>query len=490
MAELTATRPGVAPFSSRRRKSTLPTVFWTGAGVLVLVLALTAHPQYGESVLAAALIICSALLPCWLWITGRVPGLPLFPMFALTNLGTFAFPLLYEHPIVSLFPPDNQLTGGITVSAFLIVGTFFWQQVGRRPARPLRRCLVLNPARADLFFLATLAFGTAVNAAENGSWFQIAPEVFTIVRAVAVAMEALGCFVLGFRLGSGALSPQKRIIFKILLAALLLSTLPGLLLVNAMSIVVIGTLGFTLGARRFPWITALLALLVFVFLHAGKGDMREVYWKEDEDPIIQPSAYPSFLAQWATISAGNIAHGKTQEGEESQSLLERASLMQLLLYVEAMTPNEVSYMNGETYALIPGLLVPRIINPQKLTSHEGTYLLNIHYGFQTREATAHTTIGFGLLNESFANFGYVGVALLAVFLGAYYGAVARWARVAPVLSFRSLFAIIVASYAFQSEFSASVYVTAMFQSTCALVAVAALFMSKADCAAGGRSSFE
>jgi hypothetical protein len=146
-----------------------------------------------------------------------------------------------------------------------------------------------------------------------------------------------------------------------------------------------------------------------------------------------------------------------------------------------MTPDEVSFMDGETYAVIPILLVPRILYPNKPASHEGTYLLNIHYGFQTREATATTTIGWGLLNESYANFGYVGVGLLAVILGAYYAVVSRWAQRAPVLSFRSLFAIVVASYAFQTEIAAGVYVSALFQSICALLVVAALFMRQASC---------
>src|SRR5206468_2846385 len=84
--------------------------------------------------------------------------------------------------------------------------------------------------------------------------------------------------------------------------------------------------------------------------------------------------------------------------------------MQLLLFVQAASPDDVPFMDGETYAILPTLLVPRILMPNKPASHEGTYLLNIHYGIQTRDDTAKTTIGFGLLNEAFANFGYIGIA--------------------------------------------------------------------------------
>jgi hypothetical protein len=143
-----------------------------------------------------------------------------------------------------------------------------------------------------------------------------------------------------------------------------------------------------------------------------------------------------------------------------------------------MSPNEVPYLDGATYSLIPGLLVPRVFSPEKSASHEGTYLMNIHYGFQTRESAERTTIGFGLLNESYANFGLPGMAGLAVLMGAYYALVARWARNVPVLSFRAVFAIIVASYSFQTEFAAGVYVAALFQSTMALIGLSIIFMRR------------
>src|SRR5207237_309774 len=101
---------------------------------------------------------------------------------------------------------------------------------------------------------------------------------------------------------------------------------------------------------------------------------------------------------------------------------------------------------------------------------------NIHYGVQTREDTAITTIGWGLLNEAYANFGLVGCAGLAVVLGIFYGSMARWSLNTPMLSARSLFTMMVLNFAIQTEFSASVYVTALFQTFVPLLAVTFLFM--------------
>ncbi len=448
-------------------------------GALAIAVTLTAHPQYAESGIGCALIAVASLLPSWMWITGKVKGLPLFPIYALTHLWTFGVPLVYEHPIVMLFPASNQMVAAISVTVFLLTGTFVWYLVGRRPVKPISRCLLLNARRADLLFLFTLAGGTLFTVATTGDWFVLSEGVYPIVRAVTLALEALACFVLGFRSGSGQLTITKDVAYKCFLIALLIANLPGLVLVNSMSIAGVAALGLTVGARRFPWKVGILAVCVFGFLHLGKTAMRERYWLKDEDFVMQPGDYPALIKEWVVVSAANVTGAAVQEDEAGQSLLERASLMQLLLYVQLLTPDNVPYMNGETYAIIPSLLVPRIFSPQKVASHEGTFLMNIHYDFQTRDATERTTIGFGLLNEAFANFGFVGMGGLAAVMGSFYGVVGRLARTAPILSLRSLFAVVVASYSFQAEFASGVLVAALFQSTIALLGVALIFMRRA-----------
>ena len=471
--------PGPARSGSASRKS-FNRLYWVGIAAFVVLVVATAHPSNVESAIGAGLIIFAAVIPFGIWVSGRIRGLPLYPVFALTHLWTFGLPLLYEHPIVILFPPDSQLLASVTVSAFLLLGTIVWYLVAKRPPRLARNYVVLNESRADFLFLSVLACATALSVALNGGWVSLEPGIFSIIRAIMLALEAIACFVLGFRAGARRLTPAKKGLFWILAAALVIANLPALVMINSMAIGGITLFGYTLGAKSLPWKSALIGVLGFAFLQAGKSEMRDLYWPnadQDDTFSLQPWDYPVFFAGWCESSWAHL-HASLDEEEKGQSLLERASLMQLLLYVQTMTPDSVPYMNGETYAVIPSLLVPRIFSSEKIASHEGTYLLNIHYGFQTREATAQTTIGFGLLNEAYANFGFIGVGLLAVLLGAYYAAVARWARMAPVLSFRSLFAVVVASYSFQTEFAAGVYVSALFQSTVALIALALVFMRR------------
>lgn len=457
-------------------RTALRRTFWIAVAILAVVIGLSGTPQYAESAIGAAVVIAASLLPIGLWVYGRVGGWPIFPVFAFTHLWTFGLPLLYEHPVVMMFSAANQLVGAATVAGFLLLGTAIWFAVARRPSRPKERCLLLRTEGADMLFLLAIGGGAALTILLTANWIAIPADASSIVRAIVLALQALACFVLSYRMGRGELGPSRSIAFKLLLLLLLLSTLPGLLLVNALSVVGVAIFGFTLGARRFVWRWAIIVMAVFAFLHAGKGEMRNKYWNQDEDFALQPAGYPGFLAEWVTTSATHLFSPTVREEEAGQSFLERASLMQLLLYVQRMTPEEVPYIGGDTYAIIPSLLLPRFLNTEKVASHEGTYLLNIHYGFQTREDTQRTTIGFGLLNEAFANFGYFGVVGLAVLMGAYYGLIGKWAQAAPILSLRALFAVLVASYSFQTEFAAGVYVAALFQSTCALLLVAVIFM--------------
>ena len=171
---------------------------------------------------------------------------------------------------------------------------------------------------------------------------------------------------------------------------------------------------------------------------------------------ISPLQYPSYFVEWYGYSLDNLALGN--EDAKIESFATRASLVQLFLLARARQAAGTEPLGGASYALIPVLLVPRALMPDKPWSHEGTSLLNIRYGLQSRRDTYTTTIGWGLFNEAFGNFGYVGIAGLAVVLGTVLGAYARWTHRIPELSARFLGGVLVLAMAFQTEFSSGVLI--------------------------------
>lgn len=452
--------------------------FWLGMAVLFVAIGITAHPQNVESTIGAAAIIIAGFVPFGIWTLRNLGGIPVFPIFAATHVTAFGLPLLYEHPIITKFEPERQLFAAGTVTVFLICATVVWNQTRSKNVKSVPRYLGLEANTADTFFLASMAGSIVLTMALNAAWFDLPFGIYTIIKAIMIALEALACFVLSYRLGRAELGSGTGWLFKALLVGLIITSLPSLYLVTPITFAGISALGYVSGSGKIPWFSMLAAVAVIGFLHAGKGDMRQRYWEESDDDLVQPWEYPSFIGSWAESSTDAMFGDIADDDEKSTGIFERASLMQLLIFEQDVCPDHLPFMWGETYAYIPLMFIPRIIFPEKPEAHAGTHMLNVYFGLQTEEESEHTTVGFGLLNEAFANFGYFGIAGLAVLVGFFCGWVERMATGVPLLSFRGLFAVIVAAEAFQVEHAAGVVAGVFFQQIVALIIIAVIFMRK------------
>ena len=105
------------------------------------------------------------------------------------------------------------------------------------------------------------------------------------------------------------------------------------------------------------------------------------------------------------------------EDRHAQSLLKRANLIHMQTLVVDQTPKRLPFLWGETYMHVPICMVPRVLWPDKPHGHISTELLGLRYGVTNRHQARTTTIGFGLLAEAWANFGWGGVIGLALLIG-------------------------------------------------------------------------
>lgn len=445
-------------------------------GALVILIAWTASPDSATDVVGAALIFLCAVVPAYLWCTGRLRGIPIFPAYAATFVWTYCIPMLSANRAVMVFSSSERLDAAIRVTAFLILATVIWLWTGRRSAQEPVQYWALQEDRGDDLFLLALIASAVFNGALSAGWLALSSGLFAIVRGIVLALSSLGVFVLAYRLGAGTLRGARRVLFVILLTLAVMTNLTTLFLVGAMITFLIATAAFVLGRGRIPYVLGIAVLLVIALLHVGKGNMRDEYWWGERQGAVSPLEYPEFFGRWFSFALENLRQPTVSRGE--YSLFERAGLLRLHLLVQAESPNPIPYLHGETYTPIPALLVPRILDSDKPASHEGTSMLNVHYGLQTRGDTLTTTIGWGLLNEAYANFGTLGWIGLAILLGWLYARIALWADHTPIASFRMLLAVLVLSLAVQTEFTAGVYVAALSQSTFALLLVTVLFMKK------------
>ena len=77
-----------------------PDIFWLGALSTALVAAVNFEDATFDDVLGFSLLAATALLPALLWCYRAVHGMPIYPVFTLGTLWTFALPLISHHPLV------------------------------------------------------------------------------------------------------------------------------------------------------------------------------------------------------------------------------------------------------------------------------------------------------------------------------------------------------------------------------------------------------
>ena len=240
-----------------------------------------------------------------------------------------------------------------------------------------------------------------------------------------------------------------------------------------------------------PWRYMTVVVLVLSFLNLGKFTMREQYWTQEGEqaPQFTLGQMPRHYAEWFQASYDAIGPGSANstlleernQRSKAQSLLERINNLQNLLFViDAMDAGHLPSLGGETYSLIPPLLVPRIFWPDKPRSHEGQVRLNVHFGRQDLNATFQTYIAWGLLPEAYGNFGpRAGAVFLGVCLGLLFAWLENFTARKLLLSLEGFIAFtVLLDMAASFEMVASVLVTTIFQSVILLIVVSVPFVER------------
>lgn len=424
------------------------------------------------------LVILCAILPGLLWVTGRAKGYPILPLFSGCYAYAYGAQFLTNRSILNAATTTNLAYACLVICSFLLVTCGVWFYLVKTPTKLPTRALTLGGPGAPQFLLVLFFCYTAYEVANAAQWLGFLGSLLTMVRAVIYSFGALSTFALAYMLGEGRLSNAHKQIFIVLFALAVMASASSLILIHSLSLWFLSVAGFVLGSGRVPWKAVLIAVPFIIVLQSGKYALRSQNWETPENRFgfaIKPWEYPSFYAKWAALSVA-VGDGKRNVLDERPGLLERSSLLHMFLTLDNMSPKYVPFMNGETYKSVLSAILPRFLFPNKISALESTNLISIHYGLQTRDATSITTIGWGLLNEAYANFAFPGVIGLAVLLGWLFGWVTQFSMGYPLLSARGLFAVIVMNGAFQTEYTSGTFVSSIFQAAMALMVLTLTIM--------------
>ncbi len=457
--------------------------------------------------LAFALIGPSSLAALALWASSG-KGLPVFALFAAQNLVLYGLPIVVGNEGLAAYTADQLFQAGWEVAAFNLALIGGWTAGMRllRPGSSLCYALLgLDTASNRLTTLgvtligASTAYTLATAAGAMNMVFAALPVGSApILHATTSAMSASGFFLTGMMVGRGRATSIQRTTFWISLALQCFVTAGGFLLSASVIVVSASVVGLFWGSGRVPWRLLLTFFLTFAFLNVGKFVMREKYWStSDYDAsttttlVDMPRTYLEWIGvSFALLTGAEVAPEKVgdfggfsdeKDELEGQSLLHRVNNLSSLLYVvDVMEGRNIAPLGGSTYSLIPPLLVPRLLWPDKPRAHEGQVLLNVHFGRQDLHSTFRTYVAWGLLPEAYGNFGPLKGAVL---VGLVLGLIAAWIELATlrklVLSLEGFlafttFLLLANSY----EMVASVFVTALFQSLVPIIGATWPFVAR------------
>ena len=411
--------------------------------------------------LVYSMVVAVALLPALIWIRSGAAGIPVLPAFALLHVFYFALPVVNREDAVMESSSFEVARAAATVCVFLGAATLASSLFGgqrRRSQLPQRD--VFSEKQMITFLLAGLALGVIYQIGLIGGRLSELGTWFGLVRSIVTTALVVACYFLGVARARGFLRRARWAFACAALGAVVGLSWSSLFLVGGATYILAAALGFIITSKRIPWLVVAAVFAVVSLLHAGKAEMRAKYWEHNQNVgrVSSVSQLPGVDVEWVEAGLKGLA-----SGAERGTALDRTALLPLLLRAQQLTPQHIDYLRGETYALLPGMLVPRFLSPGKTKSQAGMDLLNIRYGILTVDGVGSTAVGWGLIAEAWANFGYWGEILIGLLVGVFAGALMRWSAGASAVSRPTLVAIIGMTALLNLEADLAGLMTTLFQ---------------------------
>lgn len=214
----------------------------------------------------------------------------------------------------------------------------------------------------------------------------------------------------------------------------------------------------------------LVAGAVLALLHLGKSEMRRLYWDPRTNEFRESQTrslldLPSYYSEWVGYSFDALDHRHQNEDHAPSTIFDRASLIQMICLSVSEVPDRKPYLLGESYIDIPAQVVPRFLWPEKPSSLLANIRLAVYFRLVAEDNALSVSIAFGPLAEAYINFGYVGVCLLGLIMGAGYKRISMMSDHAPQFSALGIFMILLTAWSFQVEQVMATWLSSLFQAS-------------------------
>lgn len=167
--------------------------------------------------------------------------------------------------------------------------------------------------------------------------------------------------------------------------------------------------------RKIPWLVILAGICVLFPFMWAKFEYRTLVW--DASGAANFADFGDAMKNVATFAAlaGKFATGmdNSDMGFALHAIAIRFDISYLFAHVATLTPAEVGYLNGESYADVAWKVIPRLILPDKPDPSYGQVFGHMYSILAVDDLT--TSINFPQMVEMYVNFGVPGV-LIGMFI--------------------------------------------------------------------------
>jgi hypothetical protein len=277
------------------------------------------------------------------------------------------------------------------------------------PLLPRRRVLYLWGALAGgglLTLLQVLGWGPL-----GGSAFSAVVRLFTSQFNVAIVLLAYDVYG-----GKGQSNLARIALYGAVAFGFVVGLMTGMLENTLMPLVLVLAVRWH-ATRQIPWFAILAGFVLYLMLNPAKFEYRQQVWFSGENV-----GFSERLEVWALAVEDELSTARQQEtwDETLREALARFDLVHRFTYVREMTPAYIPYYGGETYNYFLYAWIPRLLWPDKPSASESTDRLDLDYGFKYESQPV--TIAIGQLPEAYANFGFMGVAVVMALQGMVFAA--------------------------------------------------------------------
>ncbi len=409
-----------------------------------------------------SIMIWASLRPSILWSIVRYKSIPLLEVYVLLIGFYYAIPMIMgindSFRAIKL-DQDVRIEVGLIAILSIIAVQIGWNRSRRTRKRdiPLKIRVIPHKTAVNIFIFFLITSVLYQIATQLGYTYQYIGVSLSNAANILMTsvLGTVSNYVLCRLIGEGTLN--KKLTY-MTFALILIGTITiayNLMLLRVIEWILPAILGYILGSGRIPWKTMILLLVSISFLSIGKGAARTIYWDYGYVSTIRttiPNIASRFL-HWSQLSWEYYT--EDTKASRHTTLMTRINLSGMVGIIVKKTPDDIPYLYGETYSMLPIMLMPRVFWPDKPSGHAATELLGFRYGVHEHGKVISTSIGLGLLGEAYANFGFIGTIVLSYLIGSMFGIAFRFAAYAPPLSLRGFILIVLLSAFTKVEYTLS-----------------------------------